>query len=146
MYESQVTPISLTLVLAAGISVLSLTPDSPYPGDSAFGWLVHATPTMLQKSMHICTYALFAASLLWTFRPIDSRVIRFATAFIVAVGFGALMEWLQIYVPGRFGSIYDVMLNAVGVFIGLAIASVRLGPRRPRQSAHRRAVRSGARE
>ena len=124
-------PPLLTLALMALIAMLSLTPDAPQPGDDAFAWLVHVTPTALQKSVHIVSYAALAGALAWALRPIDSMIARLAVAFVIAAGFGALMEWLQLSVPGRFASVYDIMLNAIGALVGLAIirTALRLRPR-----------------
>jgi len=125
-------PPLLTLALMALIATLSLTPDTPRPGDDAFAWLVHVTPTALQKSMHIVSYGTLAAVLAWSLRPIDSTIARLAVAFVIAAGFGALMEWLQLSIPGRFSSIYDIMLNAIGAAVGLAIGQQMIRVRETR--------------
>jgi VanZ family protein len=119
----------LTLALMAVISTLSLTPDTPQPGDDAFAWLVHVTPKPLQKLMHIASYGVLAVSLAWALARVGHAAVRGAAVFVIASGFGALMEWLQLFVPGRFASLYDIGLDAVGALIGLACAEwlARLG-------------------
>jgi VanZ family protein len=111
----------IVLVLMLAIAVLSLTPDRPQPGDTVFEWLVHVTPTLTQKLLHVAIYGLFAVSLWWFLERIDRASARLLTAFAIAAGFGAAMEALQVFVPGRFGSIVDVALNAVGAVIGLGV-------------------------
>jgi VanZ family protein len=119
----------LTLALMTLMAALSLAPDIPQPGDDVFAWIVHATPNLLQKSMHIASYAALSGALTWMLGGIQSTALRLATAFVVAVAFGALMEWLQVFVPGRFASIYDVALNSIGALIGLGVGLRLIRPR-----------------
>jgi VanZ family protein len=114
-------PAAVTLALMSIIAVLSLTPDRDNPGDSAFVWLVHVTPTTLQKLMHIACYGSLAVVWWWTLWGLSSTTRRLFAAFAIAVAFGAAMEVLQAFVPGRFGSAYDVVLNGVGALVGLAV-------------------------
>lgn len=104
----------------------SLLPGRPQPTDSAFIWLVAKTPTLLQKGLHIGLYGVLALLLAWTLDVIESRTYRFLVAFIIAVAFGMVMEWYQTRVPGRFGTVVDVALNAVGAALGLLIAAFLL--------------------
>lgn len=114
--------ILITLLFMALVVAVSVVPGRPVPGDSAFVWLVAETPTMLQKSMHVVVYAVMTLLWGWTLQSIRSRPLRLVVAAGVAVGFGALMEWLQTMVPGRFGTLIDVVLNALGVIAGLLLA------------------------
>jgi hypothetical protein len=108
-----------TLLGTLAIVVLSLTPDRSDPGGSAFVWLVHITPSTLQKSLHVVLYAWLTVAWIWTIR--SSLRGRLIAAFGIAVTLGAVLEWLQTYVPGRFGSLLDIILNAVGALIGVAL-------------------------
>jgi VanZ family protein len=38
------------------------------------------------------------------------------------VAFGAVMEWCQTKVPGRYGTAFDVALDAAGAALGLLAA------------------------
>lgn len=120
------TRIVLTLCFMAMLMLASLIPGHPKPCDSAFFWLVANTPTLVQKVLHVCLYGVFALLLLWTLDGIQSRTYRFLIAFVIAVAFGAVMEWCQTKVPGRFGTMYDVALNAVGAALGLLAAAFML--------------------
>ena len=80
----------------------------------------------MQKVLHVCLYGVLALLLLWTFEGIQSRAYRFLISFILAVAFGAVMEWCQTKVPGRFGTVYDVALNAAGAALGLLAAAFLL--------------------
>jgi VanZ family protein len=135
-----VLPPLLTILLLVCITVLSLTPDSEAPGGSAFVWAVHVTPTLLQKSAHVAIYGLLAlafATLLRAMRPMAARLLL---AFTLAVGYGIAMEWLQTFVPGRFGGLTDVLLNALGALAGLTLGPpvlrrLRITPRERGESS-----------
>ena len=104
------------------LMLVSLIPGHPKPGDSAFIWLIADIPTLLQKILHICLYGVLALLLVWTLDGIQPRTYRFLITLIIAVAFGAVMEWCQTKVPGRFGTVYDVALNAAGAALGLLAA------------------------
>ena len=104
------------------LTLVSLIPGHPKPGDSAFIWMVAETPTLLQKVLHVCFYGVFALLLVWTLDSIQPRTYRFLIALIIAVAFGVVMEWCQTKVPGRYGTVYDVALNAAGAALGLLAA------------------------
>ena len=87
-----------------------------------FIWLVAETPSLIQKVLHVCLYAVLALLLVWTLDSIQTKAYRLLYAFIIAVAFGAIMEWGQTMVPGRFGALYDVALNAAGIILGLLVA------------------------
>ena len=104
------------------LMLVSLIPGHPKPGDSAFISLIANTPTLIQKVLHVCLYGVLALLLAWTLEGIQPRTYRFLIALIIAVTFGAVMEWCQTKVPGRFGTVYDVALNTIGAALGLLVA------------------------
>jgi len=114
--------IVLTICYLAVLALLSLIPGPDKPGDSAFIWLVANTPTLIQKILHVCLYGVLTLLLAWTLDGIESKTYRFLIVFIIAVSFGALMEWGQTKVQGRYATLYDVGLNAAGAVIGLLFA------------------------
>ena len=114
--------IALTLGFLSLLALVSLVPGLHRPGDSEFIWLVAHFPTLAQKLLHILLYGLLALLLAWTLEGTGSRMQRLIIALVIAVAFGALMEWCQTKVPGRFGSLYDVVLNAAGAALGLVAA------------------------
>jgi hypothetical protein len=114
--------IVMTICYLAVLALLSLIPGPDKPGDSAFIWLVANTPTLIQKILHVCLYGVLTLLLAWTLDGIESKTYRFLIVFIIAVSFGALMEWGQTKVPGRYATLYDVGLNAAGAVIGLLFA------------------------
>jgi len=116
------TRAALTLLLTILLLVLSLIPGRAEPGDSVFVWAVAMTPTLLQKLMHLLLYAVLAFLWAWTLEALESVRVRFVVAALLAVSFGAVMELAQTYVPGRFGTLTDALLNGAGAALGLLMA------------------------
>jgi VanZ family protein len=104
------------------LMLVSLIPGQPKPGDFAFIWLVAKTPTLMQKVLHVCLYGVLTMLLVWALDSIQPRTYRFLISLIIAVALGAVLEWCQTKVPGRFGTLFDVVLNAVGAALGLLAA------------------------
>jgi VanZ like protein len=109
----------VTIVLIAAIVALSVVPGRALPGDSAFVWLVSVTPAPLQKLMHVVAYATLALLWMWTLEKMHPISLRIALAFTISVGIGAILEWYQLSVPGRYGTLADVLLNSIGTVVGL---------------------------
>ena len=116
------TRIVLTLGFIALLMLVSLIPGHPKAGDSSFIWLVANTPTLIQKVLHVFLYGVLSLLLVWTLEGLQPRSSRLLIALIIAVAFGAVMEWSQTRVPGRFGTVYDVVLNTAGAALGLLAA------------------------
>lgn len=116
----------ITLVLVVAVIVLSVIPGHARSGDSVFVWLVASTPTLVQKLMHFLIYAGLAWLWTWTLEGIAPRWLRLTIAFTLAVGLGAALEWYQTRVPGRFGTLLDVLLNTAGAIAGLVAALLLL--------------------
>ena len=112
----------VTLALVALVVVLSVTPGIEQPGDSVFGWLVANTATPIQKAMHIVVYAALALVWMWTLATIESIPLRIALTLVFTAGMGAALEACQTRVPGRFATILDVILNALGSVVGIGLA------------------------
>lgn len=109
----------ITLVFVAIVVALSVTPGVARPGDGVFVWLVVNTPTPIQKIMHVAVYAALAMLWFWTLESVQSRSLRIVLTFFVTVGLGTALEWHQTRVPGRYGTLIDVVLNVVGALLGL---------------------------
>ena len=114
--------LAITLVFVGVVIALSIAPGIERPGDSMFSWLVVNTATPIQKAMHVAVYALLAVLWMWTLDSVESRAIRVAVTLAVCVGLGAVLEWHQTQVPGRFGTVADVVLNVIGAILGLIAA------------------------
>lgn len=112
----------LTTVLIAA----SITPAREQAQDTTFEWVVVITPTPLQKLLHVVLYALLAFGLAWAMEHGPAIPLRYLLAFGLAVGLGAGLEWVQTMVPGRFGTLFDVMLDAGGAGLGVLLAMLLL--------------------
>lgn len=118
-YRWLLTGLFLLLVV-----VLSITPVRSRNGDSGLGWLVVATPMPLQKLLHVAMYAILVFLIVWAMENVQPRLTRHMIAVLAAVAIGALLEWSQTRVEGRFGSLLDVLLNGAGALIGALAAAL----------------------
>jgi len=114
----------ITIAFGILVVILSVTPGRDQTDDSIFVWLIVNTPTLLQKLLHIAVYASLAFLLAWSLENVDPRPLRLAIALVLAVCLGAGLEWYQTIVPGRFGTVLDVLLNAGGALLGLLLAMI----------------------
>jgi len=112
----------VTLVFVGIVIFLSVTPGRFQTGDSVFVWLIANTPTLLQKLMHVAVYATLALLFMWALETVDSQMSRIVLTLGLTVSLGVVLEWYQTMVPGRFGTIVDVLLNALGAVTGLLVA------------------------
>ena len=107
----------LLLVYMAGIHVFSVLPGYDAAGDSGLlRWRVGGT---LANFLHVVVYA----GLVWLwFRYFKIRSVGARTATLLAVGiamaYGILNEWVQLYVPGRSADVGDVFFNFAGTLGG----------------------------
>lgn len=117
------------LILSAFVALtitLSIAPGRAQPGDTVFSWLVVFTAVPVQKALHFVIYAALVVLWMWTLDTIGPRSLRALLSVMLAIGLGAILEWYQLSVPGRFGSITDVLLNSVGAIAGLLLALLLL--------------------
>ena len=112
----------LTLAFVVVVVLLSVTPGQGRPDDSIFHWLVANTSTPVQKLMHVMSYGMLALLWMWTLADIESRLVRIVLTLLCSVGLGVALEWFQTQVPGRYGTLTDVLLNVAGTVIGIALA------------------------
>lgn len=71
----------------------------------------------LRKYAHIAVFGLFGFFTIGYFR-------RFVTVTMICTGYAVFDEIHQLLVPGRGASIKDILLDVVGILIGIAIWSV----------------------
>ena len=116
----------ITLAFVALIVALSVSPGKSQYGDTVFVWIVEHTPSLVQKIMHVVCYAAMTALFAWSLESIDSLIARLLLSVVLALVLGTALEWYQTMVPGRFGTIVDAMLNAIGALLGLLVAMIFL--------------------
>ena len=80
---------------------------------------------MIRKTCHFIEYSLLAFLLFRAFRgksrTMQMRWILYAGC--IAVGYGALDEFLQTMTPSRSGSVYDWMIDTSGAVVSLGMIS-----------------------
>lgn len=103
MKQKTTAYISITIIYVILLLYISL---SPLPQASATGQIVH-------NLLHIPAYGVLAYLILCCFSVMVLKV--YAISFLLSFGFGSLIEFLQIFTPGRTASLMDVMLNSIGI-------------------------------
>ena len=112
------------LALMLVIALLSLIPGRPTEGDSALVWALAGVSPRIQNLGHVILYGLL--TMLWVRWLSDLRSNRpQVIALMITITFGVLLELGQLHVPGRFGSVYDALLNTLGAMVGVSILRVR---------------------
>ncbi len=115
------------LLLAAG----SLLPS----GSEAIGGWEPPISATLQNLLHVPAYLGLSFLTLSALGP-TAGWPSIALAALAAVAYGGALEWLQATViPGRFGTVMDLLFNTAGVLAGLGLWSLR----RPRAAADAKA-------
>lgn len=88
---------------------------------------VRTTVLLVRKTAHVTEYAIFALLLWRGFRNTSWREAAgwpwrcAVAAWGAAVGFAITDEWHQVFVPGRQGSGWDVMIDSLGAAAGLGV-------------------------
>lgn len=78
--------------------------------------------TVLWNLTHVPMYGVLTLVSLLYFECIGfSRRINAGVTALVVMSLGILIEVLQMYVPGRYGGLFDVGLNAVGMAGGMGV-------------------------
>lgn len=110
---------TVTGVYAALLAVVCLLPS----GDGVLGgWDAALTPTW-QNTLHVPAFA--ALAVLGILAALGSFRVGLAGVLWIALGccaYGTLLELAQASIPGRTGSLTDVLLNAAGVVVGSLVA------------------------
>jgi len=101
-----------------------------FPGASnATVWIIHIG---IRKAGHFIEYALLAFLLFRAFRgrsrTMQMRWILYAG--FIAVGYGALDEFLQTLIPLRSGEVYDWLIDTSGVIVALGMISYQVANNR----------------
>ena len=116
----------LAVLWAAAIAVLLATPLPPEQEDYLPGWLARLLGPWADDVAH---GALFFGMAYLLLGAIGGRRFRLGLAFVVAVAYGALTEWLQQRIAGRTASWGDLVADAIGalagVFVAIALERVR---------------------
>lgn len=126
LFRSIPIRLGASLALTGAIAFLSLVPGYPQEGDAKLIVVIGSVPSLLQNAMHVALYALL--TVLWAVALVRlKRSILLAAIF--ATGYGALLEFAQLFAPGRYASLLDIGLNTAGMLIGVALAASLAGVR-----------------
>jgi len=112
----------------AGVYTLSLIGISLLPSgtDMVGDWDAAISPG-LQNMLHVPAYiALVILAFLALCPSFNIRLMGIVLLSLSCCIFGMMLEFAQIVIPGRTGSLTDAMLNVIGVIIGsLIIITIR---------------------
>jgi len=98
----------LWLVLLIAISYLALSPVPPRTLDT--GW---------DKANHLLAFGSLAFSGYWSLSAPRARWLGLP---LLLLGYGGLIEILQLQVPGRSGEWADLLADSLGIAVGLLVA------------------------
>ena len=114
----------LPLAYMAGLLLLSSVPGDQTEGP--VGQLFQWVEPQWQNLLHVPLYAGLAASWLWALaRHPMHGLTRLSVALLVTLLWAALDETYQISVPGRYSSLTDMALNALGACLIVGYAALR---------------------
>jgi len=101
-------PLVVTLSYMCVLFILSSIPGGEYGQVS----------TRVANILHVLAYGLLALLVIFTLKDHGVTEHRsMCVAFLVALGYGALTELHQVWIPGRFPSAFDIMFNVAGSLI-----------------------------
>ena len=115
----------LPLAYTTAIFALSSIPDTAAPETGLERALQWMSPD-LQNLLHIPMFGGLAWCWHWGLRSwVRQEPWRLGAALALTLAYAVLDEVHQLSVPGRFGSITDIVLNAVGAVLVLAVVAAR---------------------
>jgi VanZ family protein len=108
-----------TIIYMAALIVVSIQPVLKGHGSDI-------SRQIFNNMLHIPAYGLLTFLLIKSFSKV--RYVYIAS-FLFAVAFGVFNEYLQSFVPGRYASGYDVLLNGLGSLIVVSSNYFKIGIR-----------------
>jgi VanZ family protein len=120
--------------LAAALWALVITVFGVIPTHEALAATVGSREDFVASLGHFAEYAVFAFLLAVAFGGWRLRTLPLVAAGAVAVGFGWVIELVQLPLPYRDFQVSDGIVDAAGVVAGLLVFSVAVlsrGERRP---------------
>lgn len=111
------------LIIAILIMVIMGLPGNCFPTVVSFwDWLGP------DKIVHLFVFGILSFSMLWGYRKkiitqnASSRKYAYLLTILLSISYGGLTELLQKYVfINRYGSIYDLIANAIGCVLGVIV-------------------------
>ena len=81
-------------------------------------------PSFLQNVVHIPAYGLLSFFWRWYLNAFAQNKTPIVLALFLTIGFALFQEWYQTFIPGRYGSIGDVIVGVLGALLGVWVFSV----------------------
>lgn len=97
-------------LLCAVVALAALTPADNAPS---------MTPS--DKMDHLLAFAALAGA---GALSLPDRLRSLVIVGLAMLAFGALIEWAQLFVPGRFADIADVGADGAGVLLGMGVVTL----------------------
>ena len=111
----------IPLAYMLGIFVLSSIPETGRVETQVERIFIWISPEF-QNFLHIPLYGGLAGCWYWALKPwVVGTNKKIALAFIFTTIYSFIDEYHQLSVPGRFGSLTDLGLNAIGAILILGI-------------------------
>ena len=115
---------TLPLLIMAVLYWLSSLPGTPLPDDPALYSLFYWMPPSVQNTLHVPAFAALAWAWCWALGAwLRVSIMQAIGAFAIASGYGVFDEWHQSFVPGRYASLTDVVLDVAGAAFGIWLAA-----------------------
>tara|TARA_R110002110_G_scaffold414983_1_gene647346 strand:- start:32307 stop:32717 length:411 start_codon:yes stop_codon:yes gene_type:complete len=112
---SLVWPLCYMLGILGVSSIPGVAPiDAPHTYQ-LLAWV----PPAIQNLLHIPVYAGLAVLWCWYLSSRASELWAWVLSFVVTALFGALDEYYQYHIPGRYASLTDVLFNVLGAGLGV---------------------------
>jgi VanZ family protein len=86
-----------------------------------FHFIIELRP-MIQNLLHIPMYAILTILWMQMLKQYDiGGTKRIVLVFFLSSVFGVLNELIQLTIPGRYASIFDIGLNTIGIVCGISV-------------------------
>ena len=99
-----------------------------------FSKIIYDYPYYLQDLSHFPLFAALAWFWSWHFGGPDQGKRFHGAALAIAIVYGILNEFLQVFIPTRFLSTGDLMMNVAGALFGAWLHGLAMKRRSRRQS------------
>ena len=117
--------LTLPLYYMAALFLISSIPGDVLEVAPGFRWV---TPAW-QNLLHVPVFGGLAFSWFWALEtPVPTLGHRLWAAFGLTMAYAFVDESWQLLIPGRYGSLTDLCLNATGAAIALGLIARRLRP------------------
>jgi len=112
---SLVAPLLYMMALLGLSSMAGTIPDEARGTYRIVVWL----PPGLQNLLHVPAYAGLAFLWHWSLKARLRPALVPIAAFLFTMAYSISEEWYQSFVPGRYASLTDVLLDCIGACVGV---------------------------